>query len=143
MTKQDVKKLDTRMRTIRNCFKKDMQAIDEILDKIDGKYMREQGVDYVIEYIKTQLCTLHLDMSMFNRTMDMEMKECLYYLNEMVSGEAAPECEPNLLRMDVRQITPAGTRQEMPEISWDVLVNDEEVVNHCPVVRLMKDLREK
>ena len=80
MTKQDVKKLDTRMRTIRNCFKKDMQAIDEILDKIDGKYMRDQGVDYVIEYIKTQLCTLHLDMSMFNRTMDMEMKECLYYL---------------------------------------------------------------
>ncbi|MBQ5806659.1 MAG: hypothetical protein IIW24_05340 [Lachnospiraceae bacterium] len=87
MTKRDVKDLELKMKTIHHCFNREMRDLEEILYKIDGEHMRAEGVDYVIEYVKSKICLLEMDIRMLNRTMDMEMKECLYYLNKMCEEE--------------------------------------------------------
>ncbi|MBQ2106078.1 MAG: hypothetical protein II253_04085 [Lachnospiraceae bacterium] len=83
MTKRDVKKLELRMKTIHHCFNREMKDLEEILYKMDEEYLREAGVDYVIEYVKSNICRLQLDIGMLNRTLNVEMKECLYYLNKV------------------------------------------------------------
>ena len=87
MTKRDVKKLEISMKTIQHCFNREMKDLEEILYKMDEEYMREAGVDYVIEYVKSKIGVLQLDIGMLNRTMNVEMKECLFYLNKMCGEE--------------------------------------------------------
>ena len=87
MTKRDVKKLEISMKTIQHCFNREMKDLEEILYKMDEEYMREAGVDYVIEYVKSKIGVLQLDIGMLNRTMNVEMKECTFYLNKMCEEE--------------------------------------------------------
>ena len=50
---------------------------------ISWEALCNMGVDYVIEYVKSNICRLQLDIGMLNRTLNVEMKECLYYLNKV------------------------------------------------------------
>ena len=83
MTKRDVKKLELNMKTIHHCFNREMKDLEEILYKMDEEYLREAGVDYLIKYVKSKIGLLEMDIRMLNRMLDMEMKECLYYLNKV------------------------------------------------------------
>ncbi len=87
MTKRDVKNLELSMKTIQHCFNRELGDLEEILYKMDEEHTRAAGVDYVIEYVKSKIGLLELDIRMLNRTMNVEMKECLYYLNKMCGEE--------------------------------------------------------
>lgn len=93
MNRRDVEMLDFRMRLLHVCFRKDLKDIEEILDEINGKHMREQGVDYVIEYMKKKLLMIRVNMGAFNTIMDTGMKEALCYLKEICEDDPEPEVE--------------------------------------------------
>ena len=64
MTKRDVKKLEISMKTIQHCFNREMKDLEELLYKMDEEYMRDAGVDYVIEYVKSKIgVLLHLKLA--------------------------------------------------------------------------------
>ncbi len=138
MTRKDVEKLELRMRTIRQCLREDFEALWDVKEKMNGDYLHTESVDYVIEYVKAKVARMQLDIGMFERTMDVEMRECFHFLRE--------NCKENSGAVPAQNDMPKSEDKEMEDnIEWLVdctplkeLMTCENIVPFCQFLRYDK-----